>query len=44
MDIEFDRDKAVANQRKHGVSFDEAISALSDERALSKLEIRTYES
>ena len=35
MDIEFDRDKAVANQRKHGVSFDEAISALSDERALS---------
>ena len=35
MDIEFDRDKAVANQRKQGVSFDEAISALSDERALS---------
>ena len=35
MDIEFDEAKARANLKKHGVSFEEAASALFDERALS---------
>lgn len=35
MDFEFDRDKAVANLRKHGVSFDEAITSLFDPEALA---------
>lgn len=34
MDFEFDRDKAVANISKHGVSFFEAVTALYDRDAL----------
>jgi uncharacterized DUF497 family protein len=34
MEIEFDPRKAVANQRKHGVSFEEAASCLLDPHAL----------
>jgi uncharacterized DUF497 family protein len=32
--FEWDPKKDVANQRKHGVSFDEATTVFSDERAL----------
>jgi uncharacterized protein len=32
--IEWDKRKAVANQRKHGVSFEEARSVFFDEEAL----------
>ena len=35
MEIEFDPAKAVANQRKHGVSFAHAEQVLHDERALT---------
>ena len=35
MEIEFDAAKAKANIRKHGISFEEATTALFDERALS---------
>ena len=35
MEIEFDESKARANLKKHGVSFEEAATALFDERALS---------
>ena len=35
MNIEFDEAKARANLKKHGVSFEEAATALFDERALS---------
>ena len=35
MEIEFDETKALANLKKHGVSFKEAATALFDERALS---------
>jgi uncharacterized protein len=31
--FEWDRRKAVANEKKHGVSFEEAKSVFSDERA-----------
>lgn len=34
-DFEWDQRKAILNQRKHGVSFEEAITALADPRALS---------
>lgn len=34
MDIEFDIHKAKSNLKKHGVSFDEASTALFDPRAL----------
>lgn len=34
MDISFDPGKAAGNWRKHGVSFEEAQTALLDERAL----------
>ena len=34
MDISFDPGKAAGNLRKHGVSFEEALTALFDERAL----------
>jgi len=33
MDFEWDSGKAAANVRKHGVSFEEAVSALSDDLA-----------
>jgi hypothetical protein len=33
-DFEWDGDKARANWRKHGVTFEEAITALADPRAL----------
>ena len=29
-DVEWDEEKAEANERKHGVSFDEAMTVLSD--------------
>ena len=35
MEIDFDEDKARANLKKHGVSFEEAATALFDDRALS---------
>ena len=35
MEIEFDGTKARANLKKHGVSFEEAATALFDDRALS---------
>jgi len=35
VEIEFDESKARANLKKHGVSFEEAATALFDERALS---------
>lgn len=35
MKIEFDAAKARANINKHGISFEEAATALFDERALS---------
>ena len=34
MSIEFDQKKAASNLKKHGVSFDEAASALLDPMAL----------
>lgn len=34
--IEWDAAKAAANRRKHGVSFDEAVSALLDPQALAR--------
>jgi len=33
MDFEWDSAKAAANFRKHGVSFEEAVSALRDDLA-----------
>jgi len=33
MEVEFDLKKAKSNQKKHGVSFEEAITALLDEQA-----------
>ncbi len=33
--IEWDAAKAAANRRKHGVSFEEAVTALLDPRALA---------
>jgi uncharacterized DUF497 family protein len=33
-EFEWDKSKAQANLRKHGVAFEEAISAFEDERAL----------
>ncbi|MDP3518532.1 MAG: BrnT family toxin [Pseudohongiella sp.] len=35
MDFEFDSDKAVANYKKHGVSFREALTAIFDPQALA---------
>jgi len=35
MDIEWDTDKAASNLKKHGVSFDEATSAVLDPQALA---------
>jgi uncharacterized DUF497 family protein len=35
VEFEFDAAKAQANIRKHGISFEEAATALFDERALS---------
>lgn len=36
MDIEWDREKAAANLKKHGVSFEEAATALLDPMALAQ--------
>ncbi|MHB1238726.1 MAG: BrnT family toxin [Gallionella sp.] len=36
MGIEFDQKKAASNLKKHGVSFDEAASALLDPMALAR--------
>jgi uncharacterized DUF497 family protein len=35
VEIEFDETKARANLKKHGISFEEAATALFDERALA---------
>ena len=35
MDIEWDELKAAANDRKHGVSFEEAVTALMDRAAVT---------
>jgi len=35
LEIEFDEAKAGANLKKHGISFEEAATALFDEKALS---------
>ena len=35
MIVEWDNRKAAANLRKHGVSFEEAVSALTDTLAVS---------
>ena len=34
MEFEWDKEKAVANFKKHGVSFEEAALAFSDENAV----------
>ena len=39
MEITYNSNKAAANKRKHGVSFDEAQTALFDERALVREDI-----
>jgi uncharacterized DUF497 family protein len=36
MEIEWDADKAASNLRKHGVSFEEAATALLDPMALAQ--------
>jgi uncharacterized DUF497 family protein len=36
MDIEWDKDKAAANLKKHGVSFEEGATALLDPMALAQ--------
>ena len=36
IDIEWDSGKASSNLRKHGVSFEEAVTALLDPRALAQ--------
>ena len=41
MDIEWDSDKASSNLRKHGVSFEEAATALLDPRALAQEDIHS---
>lgn len=33
LSFEWDPEKAIQNRRKHGVSFEEAVSVFSDERA-----------
>jgi uncharacterized protein len=33
-DFEWDSDKAAANARRHGVTFEEAVTALADPRAI----------
>jgi len=38
-DFEWDDQKAATNLRKHGVAFEEAISALADPRALEAPEL-----
>ncbi|HEY4714229.1 MAG TPA: BrnT family toxin [Aquirhabdus sp.] len=39
MDINYDPRKAASNKRKHGIGFDEAQTALLDERALVREDI-----
>jgi uncharacterized DUF497 family protein len=36
MEIEWDADKAVANFKKHGVRFEEAVTSLFDPQALAQ--------
>jgi len=36
MDVEWDAAKAASNLRKHGADFADAVSALEDERALTR--------
>ena len=38
MEFEWDLEKAASNLRKHGVSFDEAVEAFTDPRALEILD------
>ena len=39
MEIEWDADKAASNLRKHGVSFEEAATALLDPTALAQEDV-----
>lgn len=39
MDIEWDREKAAANLKEHGVSFEEAATALLDPVALAQEDV-----
>ncbi|KOR32937.1 hypothetical protein TI05_04065 [Achromatium sp. WMS3] len=41
MDIEFDSNKAASNMKKHGISFDEAATALLDPNALVQEDMYT---
>ena len=43
MDYEWDRAKELANQQKHGVSFADAVIALEDPLALTKLDANGYQ-
>ena len=43
MDFEWDRRKATANLRKHGVDFADAATVLHDERALTIRDAHTDE-
>ena len=42
-DFERDADKALANQRKHGVSFVEAATVFEDPHALDAPDLETHE-
>lgn len=42
-DFEWDRAKAIANEKKHGVSFDEALTAFRDEHSLTLADPQGYE-
>jgi len=41
MDVEWDVDKAVANLKKHGVRFEEAVISLLDPQALAQEDARS---
>ncbi len=41
MDVEWDADKAVANLKKHGVRFEEAVTSLLDPQALAQEDARS---
>ena len=43
MDYEWDLARESANRRKHGVAFADAVTALEDELALTKLDANGYE-
>lgn len=43
MDFEFHRDKAIANIRKHGVSFPEALTAILDPQAVAQEDTDSFD-